>query len=428
MTNRIRLKQFYLPIVWLGLIILQLTFPFKGWEILIIAFTLVILLCFWMVISYRHNVSIKRRMRYGWAHVGDTIEEQIIVENNSLFPLTWMEIHDSSTVPGREKAIGTSVNAGSTTVWKIKQKCLQRGLFTIGPTHIVTGDLFGIFELRIDNPASTQMLVMPPVLPLPNIEITGYGFSGEGRKRQKSYIKGIQVASVRDYNANDPLHDIHWPSTARKNKLVSKTYDSTQVNQQWVILDLDRSVDFGEGLHSSREMAIMLAASLLKQANDANIATGLIASSSEDLLWIYPQKGELHLRKSFTRLALVTGGNKPLQDLLQAFNDDVKSPSSAIIITPSLSPGWLSQLQMLHMRSIVPTVLLLSPLDDGLETAQYRNMLIDLGINCHQVTSAMLDTSQLEKDATNTWEWRITGTGRAILKKQPGDTRWKLIQ
>ena len=80
------------------------------------------------------------------------------------------------------------------------------------------------------------------------------------------------------------------------------------------------------------------------------------------------------------------------------------------------------------MRSIVPTVLLLSPLDDGLETAQYRNMLIDLGINCHQVTSAMLDTSQLEKDATNTWEWRITGTGRAILKKQPGDTRWKLIQ
>jgi len=376
---------------------------------------------------YQKKVKIIRKMRYGWAHVGDTIEEQIIVQNESMLPLSWIEIHDESNIPGRARAIGTSVSGYSSTTWQIKQKCTQRGLFTIGPTTLVTGDPFGFFKVIIHLSASTQVLVMPSILPLPKIDITGVGYSGDGRHRRSTLDQGTQTSTIRDYYPQDPMHNIHWLSSAKKGKLISKTFENAPINQQWILLDMDNEYAFGENLGSSQELGVILAASLIKRAIDDNIPVGLI-SNSKKMIWLTPQSGYSQQSKTFLELALAQPGDVLLPKFLSTFNASAKFPASFILITPNASSDWLPEVNTLQKKGFQPTVLLLTPDDKFDQGNNFKNYLVNLKVNCHVISSSIWDRALLEKDATNTWEWRVLGTGRVIFKKQPGDASWKVIK
>lgn len=427
MISHIKLKQLFTLIIPVLLILLYIINPSKGILILMIGIGGIGIISFIFARIYKRNVYIIRKMRYGWAHVGDTIEEQIIVQNKSLLPLSWMEIHDESNIPGRARAIGTSVNSYSSTTWQIKQKCTQRGLFTIGPTTLVTGDPFGIFRVTIHLSASTQVLVMPSILPLPRIDITGVGYSGEGRHRRSTLDQGTQTSSIRDYFPHDPMHNIHWPSSAKKGKLISKTFENTPINQQWIVLDMDNQYAFGQNLSSSQELGVTLAASLIKRAIDDNIPVGLI-SNSKKMIWIAPQHGHQQQTKTFTELALAQPGDVLLPKFLSAFIASAKLPASLILITPNATSDWVSEIKTLQKKGFEPTILLLTSDDKFDQVNIFKHYLINLNVHCHVISSSIWDKALLEKDATNTWEWRVLGTGRVIFKKQPGDASWKVIQ
>jgi len=427
MVSHIKFKQLFVLIIPIILIIFYIINPTKGILILIIGIGGIGIVSFFFARIYQRKVRIIRKMRYGWAHVGDTIEEQIIVQNESMLPLSWIEIHDESNIPGRARAIGTSVSGYSSTTWQIKQKCTQRGLFTIGPTTLVTGDPFGIFRVTIHLTASTQVLVMPSILPLPQIDITGIGYSGDGRHRRSNLDQGTQTSTIRDYHPQDPMHNIHWLSSAKKGKLISKTFENAPINQQWILLDMDNEYAFGENLGSSQELGVILAASLIKRAIDDNIPVGLI-SNSEKMIWLTPKSDHSQQSKTFLELALAQPGGVLLPKILTTFNASARFPASLILITPNVSSDWVPEVKTLQKKGFQPTVLLLTPDDKFDQGINFKNYLVNLNINCHVISSSIWDRALLEKNATNTWEWRVLGTGRVIFKKQPGDTSWKVIQ
>lgn len=427
MVSQIKFTQLTVLIIPLLLIAIYIANPIKGILTLIIGIAGIGVISFFIARSYQRKVKIIRKMRYGWAHVGDIFEEQIIIQNGSMLPLTWMEIQDESNIPGRAPAIGTSVSGYSSTSWQIKQKCTQRGLFTIGPTTLVTGDPFGIFRVTIHQSASTQVLVMPPILPLPLIDITGVGYCSDGRQRRRNLEQGPQTSTIRDYSPQDPMHNIHWPSSAKREKLISKTFENAPINQQWILLDMDTEYAFGKGQESSQELGVILAASLIKRAVDDNVPIGLV-SNSKKMIWLTPRPGYPQQSKSFMELALAQPGNISLPKFIKMLNASVNHPASLILITPNANPDWVSELKTLHKKGVQPTVLLLTTKDKYDQVNILKNYLVNLNINCHIISSSIWDKALLEKDATNTWEWRVLGTGRVVYKKQPGDASWKVIQ
>ena len=427
MISHIKFKQLSVLIIPFLLTVLYIINNTKGILTLILGIGGIGIISFIFAKINQKNVKIIRKMRYGWAHVGDTIEEQIIVKNESVFPLSWMEIHDGSNIPGRARAIGTSVSGYSSTTWQIKQKCTQRGLFTIGPTTLVTGDPFGIFRVTIHLSASTQVLVMPSILPLPKIDITGVGYSGDGRHRRSTLDQGTQTSTIRDYFPHDPMHNIHWPSSAKRGKLISKTFENAPVNQQWILLDMDGEYAFGENLDSSQELGVTLAASLIKKSVDDNIPVGLV-SNSKNMIWLTPQPGIAQQSKSFMELALAQPGDISLPKFLSAFKASVNHPASLILITPNASSAWVPEINSLQIKGFRPTILLLTPAEFNDQINIFKNYLANQNIKCHIISSSIWDKALLEKDATNTWEWRVLGTGRVVFKKQPGDASWKVIQ
>ena len=110
----------------------------------------------------------------------------------------------------------TGVEGRSHTEWRTESVCSHRGLFTIGPTRLTTGDPFGIFTLQIQDPASRLVIVVPPIVPLPAIEVAPGGRSGSGRPRQNAPERTVSASTVRQYVPGDNLHTIHWKTTARR--------------------------------------------------------------------------------------------------------------------------------------------------------------------------------------------------------------------
>ncbi|MDI7277389.1 MAG: hypothetical protein QME94_15535, partial [Anaerolineae bacterium] len=63
------------------------------------------------------GVSLERERRYGWAQVGDVLEERFTLHNHSWLPALWAEIRDHSTLPGYTATRVTGVDGNSHTYW-----------------------------------------------------------------------------------------------------------------------------------------------------------------------------------------------------------------------------------------------------------------------------------------------------------------------
>ena len=316
-------------------------------------------------------------MRFGWAKVGDILEERFQLCNNGWFPALWVELTDHSTIPGHQANIVTGISSRSVTSWIYRLSCSRRGLFTIGPTSILTSDLFSMYHITIRNPATVSLLVTPPILPLPAIQIAGGGRIGEGRPAREALEQSISVNGVRDYHIGESLRWIHWPTSARRDQLFIKTFDHTPISNWWIVLDLEKRLQVGADQQSTEETCVTLAASLADRGINSGLAVGLISNSQEPT-WIPPQAGDLQNLKLLKTLALVSPGSQSINEILQNAIPSLHNQSSLVLITVAISGEWLQAILLLMQRGVIPTVLLLDPQSFGGEgSANNFSSLID---------------------------------------------------
>jgi uncharacterized protein (DUF58 family) len=242
--------------IWPGLaflsLVLEILSPSRTWLTLVILTGGTWLVCFLWSLSLSRHLTLERLMRYGWAQVGDVLEEQFIVTNKSPLPGVWLEVDDHSNLPGYIGGRVTSIGSGESLNWRTNGSCSRRGLFTLGPTSLRSGDPLGFCHFEIKYPNSTVLLVLPPVLPLPNIEIAAGGQAGEGRRPRREALEStVSVDTIRPYNPGDPLKAIHWPTSARMDALFVRQFEHMPSSDWWICLDMDESVQLGRGDDSS---------------------------------------------------------------------------------------------------------------------------------------------------------------------------------
>jgi len=176
----IRLKSPIVPIIVVLLLGVQLFFPFKGWVILLSAFGGMWLISYIWSRSLKRGLSINRDMSFGWKQVGDRLRERVLLENNSWVPSLWVHVEDHSDMRDYEISSVTDVRGWRYRNWHTQGICNHRGLFTLGPVTLTAEDPFGIYEISVDYTESVNMMVVPPVVALPEIEIASGGRMGEG--------------------------------------------------------------------------------------------------------------------------------------------------------------------------------------------------------------------------------------------------------
>jgi uncharacterized protein (DUF58 family) len=435
-TSQLRLNSRLLPALVGLLLLLQLLFPYKGWMILLVGLGGGWLMSYLWARSLARGLRLAREMRFGWAQVGDRLEERFTLINEGWAPGMWVELVDHSTLPDYRASRVTNVESQSSNRWRLKSVCTRRGLFTLGPTSLRTGDPLGVYDVSLHYPDSTALMVTPPVLPLPAIEVAPGGRAGEGRHPRKDALeRTVSSSGVRDYITGDSLRWIHWPISAHRDDLFVRLFESTPASDWWIFLDLDQRTQVGQGWDSTEEHGVMLAASLAHRGlrpagrpGGMGRAVGLVAHGQE-LVWLPPQAGDGQRLAILRALALVAPGSCSLTELLERARPASGQRASLIIITPAVKGDWAEALLPLLHRGAIPTVLLLDPASFGGsgDVSGAQTLLSDWGIAHYVVTRDLLDRPEARPGQRGRWEWRVSGTGRAIAIRRPRDTSWRRL-
>ena len=427
----LKLKSPLLPILVGVLIVMQVIDSYKGWVILGTGLGLVWLACYLWARSLAYGLSLKREMRFGWSQVGDHLEERFTLKNKSVLPSPWVEVRDHSDMPGYRPSRATGIDPQSSSTWRTTGVCSKRGLFTLGPTSLHSGDPFGVYSITIEDPATATLVVMPPVIPLPAIQVSPGGREGEARPRSGAPEQTVAVSSVRPYTPGDSLRSIHWRTTARRDSPFIRIFDGTPAGDWWIFLDLEQRVQAGEGWNSTIEHGVILAASLADQGLRERRAVGLVANAQE-LVWLAPQQGSNRRWEILRWLALVKPGPRSLAELLSRTNASIGKRSSLILITPNLEGDWIDALLPLAWLGAVPTVLLFDRAAFDYEsreqdTRPLLRRLDQLGIHSYPVRPDLVDRPEARPGQGGQWEWRVSPRGRAVAVRRPEEAPWKAL-
>jgi uncharacterized protein (DUF58 family) len=412
-----------LPVLFL----VQMVIPSRVWTLLLLSLGGTLALGYLWARQMAGKLHVVREQYYGWAHVGDLLEERFTMRNDSFLPTLWVEIDDSSDLPGYSARLVRAADGHQTITWRTEGICRQRGLFTLGPWQARAGDPLGLFQVTIDHPETQSILVYPPIVHLPALQLPRGAATGAGRTSRRALEVTTNAAGVRSYAPGDSLSRIHWRSTARMNDLMVKTFDLEPSGDLWIVLDLDGAVQAGEGEESTEEYGVVLAASLSSRTLRENRAVGLVAYGStspatgepEPLpILVMPQKGAAHQWRILHALATVrAGGNWPLERVLAEMNQNLGRGTTLAVITPSCDPGWIAGLLPPMRRGVTPTVILLDAASFGGQgnVEAVTGLLADLGISSHVIAKGMPFMPVIEHKRIGRPEFKVLkGTGRVI--------------
>jgi uncharacterized protein (DUF58 family) len=345
----------------------------SGWRVLYlltyVLLTLFILSWFWTRYSLRKMVF-RRTASVGRVQVGETFDERLMLDNISVMPKLWVQIADSSTLPGHRAGYVASMGGRKRATWRARTVCRQRGRFQLGPVTATSGDPFGLFHRRIVLTQARDLLVLPQVLPISNFVLFTGGLPGRGRSSRRALHPTTNVTTIRDYTVGDALNRIHWRSTAHYNKLMVKEFDLDPAMDGWIFLDLNESVQAGEGEDSTVEYGVTIAATIATYLLRQDLSLGMIVNGSHRE-FLSLDRGERQIERVLEMLAIVESGSG--SDLKEALSLDAfhfGRNTVAIVITPSTSRDWHESLRHLQRRGVQVAVV-------GLDAASFEDRPVD---------------------------------------------------
>lgn len=297
--------------------------------------------------------------------VGQRAEARVRIASHTFYPKLWLEIEDPTDMPGLPARNVITLPAHGQRTWRAGVPCTRRGLYSLGPITITTGDPFGLFRFRRRFGAAQSLLVYPLPVELPYFWAPPAHLPGEGTQRRRTHYVTPSAASIRDYQPSDSYNRIHWPSTARLRRLMVKTFEMDPSSDIWLLLDLEGRVQCGSGDDSSEECGVRIACSIAHRFLQANRPVGFLAYGRE-LSLLEPARGSQQYTRLLEALALArAAGQVPLARVLTEEARRFGRHSTLILITPNADEDWVASLQSLVQRGARAAAVLLEPSSFG---------------------------------------------------------------
>ncbi|MFB6220579.1 MAG: DUF58 domain-containing protein [Halolamina sp.] len=228
--------------------------------------------------------------------VGSVTEQ--VGDGLSIVPPT--EAESAYTV--RENADGTGEARFETAVgnetlsYRVRYE--QRGERELGGTTVTATDVFGLMETTIHLRDTTTVLVYPQVHFLRS-------WGRESLRRLREYGRSEQreqFEELREYHPGDPLRDIHWRTTAKRDELIVKEF-AAEAEAEAVTVAAGATVN---GADWMAEATASVALSLVDEDIPVDVAL------PQGTVSVGPERGgELALLRT---LATARGGKLPEPD------------------------------------------------------------------------------------------------------------------
>jgi uncharacterized protein (DUF58 family) len=395
-------------LVLLGLSLVALTLtglPFYG-RLSYLWASLLVLSWTWSKLALR-GVTLGRKTRTLRAHVGQVFEERFYVENKGRLPRLWLHVRDRSDLPGSQGSrVLTLIGGRERRSYRARSRLVQRGIFSLGPTDVVSGDLFGLFPVSRTMPSAGSLLVYPMMFDVYAFPSPPGLLPGGEALRLRTHQVTPNASGVREYVPGDPLNRIHWLSTARRNELIAKEFELDPMAEVWIFLDAEAHAQAEQPYSlpsqaveamwspwkevklppSTEEYAVSIAASLAQHFLRRDRAVGLVShhqASQRTPNVLPPDRGGRQLGKILEALApLHAEGDLPISALVTAHAQHIVRGSTVIIITPSVEQELALVADLLSQRGLRPVIVLLdaATFDGPLGTRSLGDAISGLGV------------------------------------------------
>jgi uncharacterized protein (DUF58 family) len=299
------------------------------------------------------------RVDHRQGHVGDDLRTTYSISNASSLPKPWLEVYNPTDLPVPLPGRALSLRSWAQRSWIAIVPLTRRGTYRIEPMVVRTGDPFGFFEAAATVGRPTVVTVFPRVLALPHWRLPNANLEGTHSAPERTLQTTPLATTVRPYAPGDSFNRIHWRSTARLGEIQVKEFDLEQTADVWLFVDLDSSVQSGEGDISTVEESLRVAASVAHDAIVENRAVGL-TTSGHRIVSIPADRGPRQRQKIMQLLAAVEGdGSATLAEQLLNGLPLLRRGMTAVIITPSRERHWVRTLTGLRARGVAAVIVAL---------------------------------------------------------------------
>lgn len=351
-----------------------------------------LLLSFLWAWSNLRGLEVTRESMTQRTNVGEFARERLTIRNRWPLPKLWVEVRDHSDLPQHGAGFVTYLGGNQRSRWIVRTPCIMRGKFTLGPATLVSGDPFGIFRLEQRLNATSEIIVYPQMIDLPDFTLLDAELPGGQNVRSRTYNVTPNVATVREYAPGDSFNRIHWRSTARTGRLMVKEFELDPTADIYLVLDMQERTVVKDlrptevappprpsfwgaqpaaasapdrHLESTEEYAVMAAASITRRLLGQNRSVGLVAWGQHREV-IPAEREARQLFKILEALAVLRAyGAQSLAEVLVAEGQRFGRNCTLVIITSSLDERWPTALQQLLYRGVRAMVLFVDPQSFG---------------------------------------------------------------
>jgi uncharacterized protein (DUF58 family) len=298
--------------------------------------------------------------------VGGYLEGQVQVINRIRLPKSWLEVKEVSDLPDHAAGRGIGLVRDQSRTWRIQTYLARRGVYEVGQIEVISQDPFGLFRLSRRFLSPQSYTVLPATQPLPDLDPRLANLPSDSRVNRRSDQITPDSSSVRDYSHGDSFRRIHWPYTARMNRLMVKEFDMGISAKSWVLLDMYRSAHVrNDEVDNTEELAVTVAASLVTRLSELSMPVGLAANGERTYIF-RPDSSPAQLGRLMEALATVRArGSVSLERFVYDLRPHLSRFNTLTVITPSRRTEWISALSRLRRQGVNVAVIYVDPLDFG---------------------------------------------------------------
>ena len=290
----------------------------------------------------------------------DRLPVQLTVTNRSRWPALSLTLQDDFPADRdtQKRAVLERARApdATETVPYTADCSRRRGGYAIGPLTAVSSDPLGIFSLRREFPVLSNLTVMPRLFSIDRLPLEGRSrWDSMGQRASLKAGSALNFFGTRDYRHGDSLRFIHWPSTARQNRLIVKEFETDISSEVTILLDLHYYTLKGSGRETTLDYAVRIAASIARHAIHGANQVQVIGQGKE-LLHVPAGSGEFHLLTILDQLSkAAASGDTPLEDLLLSSIPLMNGGSTLVVVFNSVNldlTKYVNALTILRAKGI----------------------------------------------------------------------------
>ena len=202
---------------------------------------------FW-AIRYARELSSTR------AFCGESVVLTSTLANPRPLPLPWMEVWEclpDTLLPaqGTERSFadprrlwtrqGLALWPYLLALWQRTLTCSRRGVFSLGPVRLRTGDPLGLVEREQEHELrDAQLIVYPRLVAVRTLGLHARDASLDIATRSSLVVDPTRTAAVRAYRPGDARRTIHWPASAHRGDLQVRVLEPATSLRVSLVMDV----------------------------------------------------------------------------------------------------------------------------------------------------------------------------------------------